>query len=86
MRKLKYNTDNISNNFCKFFEYESLRQLLVIHYLLPPIVKMQNICSMIGWNSVHISDIFNCYCANINGLWNARKLGGIYKTFEFILT
>ena len=48
MRKLKYNTDNISNNFYKFFEYESLRQLLVIHYLLPPIVKMQNICNMIG--------------------------------------
>ena len=47
---------------------------------------MQNICNLIGWNSVHISDIFNCYSANINGMWNARKWGGIYKTFESILT
>ena len=45
------------------------------------IVKMQNICNFIGWNSVHISDTFNCYRANINGMWNAGKLGGIYKTF-----
>ena len=50
------------------------------------IVKMQNICNLIGWNSVHISDIFNCYRANINGMWKARKLGGIYKTFGFTLT
>ena len=50
------------------------------------IVKMQNIYNLIGSNSVHISDIFNCYRANINGMWNARKLGGIYKTFEFTLT
>ena len=41
------------------------------------IVKVQNICNLIGWNSVHISDIFNYYRANINGMWNARKLGGI---------
>ena len=32
--------------------------------LLLLIVKMQNICNLIGWNSVHISDIFNCYRAN----------------------
>ena len=50
------------------------------------IVKMQNIYNLIGWNSVHIFDIFNCYHANINGMWNAGKLGGIYKTFEFALT
>ena len=50
------------------------------------IVKVQNICNLIGWNSVHISDIFNCYRANINGMWNAGKRGGIYKTFEFALT
>ena len=31
------------------------------------IVKMQNICNLIGWNSVHMSDIFNRYRANING-------------------
>ena len=41
------------------------------------IVKMQNICNLIGWNSVHIFDIFNCFRANINGIWNAGKLGGI---------
>ena len=50
------------------------------------IVKVQNICNLIGWNSVHISDIFNCYHANINGMLNAGKLGGIYKTFIFTLT
>ena len=50
------------------------------------IVKVQNICNLIGWNSVHISDIFNCYRANINGMWNAGKLGGIYTTFKFTLT
>ena len=29
---------------------------------------MQNIRNLIGWNSVAIFDIFNCYRANINGL------------------
>ena len=48
------------------------------------IVKMQNNYNLIGWNSVHISDIFNCYRANIKGMWNARKLDRI--TFEFTLT
>ena len=32
---------------------------------------------------MHILDIFNYYRANINGMRNAGKLGGIYKTFEF---
>ena len=50
------------------------------------IVRMQNICNLIGWNNVDISDIFICCSANINEIWNARKLGGIYKTFEFTLT
>ena len=50
------------------------------------IVKMQNISDLIARNGVHFSDIFNRYRANINGMWNARKLGGIYKTFEFTLT
>ena len=50
------------------------------------IVIMQNIGNFIGWNSVHIFDIFNYYLANINGMWNAKKLSGIYKTFEFPLT
>ena len=49
------------------------------------IAKMQNICNLIGWNSVHIFDIFNCYRANINGTSNAGKLGEIQKTFEFAL-
>ena len=40
---------------------------------------MQNICNLIGWNSVHIFDIFNYYRANINGMWNAKKLGEVYK-------
>ena len=44
--------------------------------ILPIIVKMQNICSLIGGNSVHISDIFNCYSANIDEMRNARKRGG----------
>ena len=57
--------------------------LISVIYL---IVKMQNICNLIGWNSVHIFDIFNCYRANINGKRNAGKLGTIYKTFEFTLT
>ena len=50
------------------------------------IANMQNICFLIGWNSVHISDIFDCYSADVNGMWNAKKRGGMYKTFEFILT
>ena len=41
----------------------------------------------INWlKSVNISDIVNCYCANINGIWNAGNLDGIYKTFKFTLT
>ena len=46
------------------------------------IVKMQNTYNLIGWNSVYISDIFNCYRANINGMWNAGKLGGIYASLS----
>ena len=43
---------------------------------------MQYICNLIGWNSVHIFGIFNYYRANINGMWNAEKLGRIYKTWK----
>lgn len=50
------------------------------------IIKMKNNCNLIGWNSVLISDDFNCYNANINEIWNAKKLGGIFESFEFILT
>ena len=37
------------------------------------IIKMQNTCNLIGWSSVHISDIFDCYSANINGMWSTKK-------------
>ena len=72
------NTQSFSN---------SLKALLTVSVIIfSVIVIMQNICNLIGWNSVHIFDIFNYYCANINGMWNAEKLGGIYKIFEFTLT
>ena len=50
------------------------------------IIKMQSISNLTGWNSVHISDISDYCSANINEMWNARKLGEIYKTLEIILT
>ena len=31
-----------------------------------------------GWNSEHIYNIFNFHSANINGIWNARKLCGMH--------
>ena len=62
-------------NFVQVLDYSIFKDLG--HCLKPFIIKMQNICKLIGWNRVHISDIFNCYRANINGMWNARKLGGI---------
>ena len=34
---------------------------------------------------VYILYIFNCYRANINGMWKARKLSGIYNAFKFRL-
>ena len=50
------------------------------------IAKMQNICNLIGWNSVHISDVLNCYRENdTNGMWNAWKLGGIIFEFKHFL-
>ena len=49
----------------------------MIVILLYFIVKTQNIFDLIGWNSVNISDVFNCYSANINGIRNARKQGGM---------
>ena len=47
---------------------------------------MQNNCNLIGRNSAHIPDIFICYSGNINGMWNAQKLNGKYKTFQSTLT
>ena len=35
---------------------------------------------------LHISNTFNCFSASFNGMWNARKLSGKYKTFEFTPT
>ena len=64
-----------------------LKPLLTVSVIIfSVIIIMQNIYNLIGWNSVHIFDIFNYYRANINGMWNAERLGGIYKTFEFTLT
>ena len=39
------------------------------------IIKMKNICNLVNWNSIHVSETFNCYRGNINGIQNARKLG-----------
>ena len=36
-------------------------------------VKMQNICNLVDWNSIHISGIFNCYNVNTNGMWKTKK-------------
>ena len=73
----------ILNWKCKVFV--GFSRYLVVKRLKIIILNLQNICNLIGSNTEHISDIFNCYSANINGMWNARKLGGIYKTLEFIL-
>ena len=48
--------------------------IIIITTTIITIVKMQNTCNLIGWNSVHIFDIFSCNRANINGMWNAGKL------------
>ena len=53
---------------------------------LHDIFKIQNICNLIGGNSMHIFGISNCCSENISGMWNTGKWGEIYKTFEFILT
>ena len=64
-----------------------LKALLTVSVItFPVILIMQNICNLIGWNSVHVFDIFNYYRANINGMGNAEKLGRIYKIFQFTLT
>ena len=34
----------------------------------------------------HFSNSFSCFSASFNGMWNPRKLGGKYKTFEFTPT
>ena len=77
------NLINTINSYCKVISKVNLNNGVL---LIVVIVKMQNICNLNGWNSVHMSDIFNYYRANINGMWNTRKLGGTYITFEFRLT
>ena len=47
---------------------------------------MPNIYSLIDQNSMHISDIFNCYNPSINEIWKARKLNEKEKTLELMLT
>ena len=46
---------------------------------------MQNICNLIGWNSLHVSDIFNCYSANINRMLNAKSLAA-YAKYTLVIT
>ena len=50
--------------------------IMIIEAIIIIIVKTQNICNLSGWKSVRISDIFHCYSANINRMWNARNVGG----------
>ena len=53
----------------------SQAELLTLNYFFlifrVIIVEMQHICNLIGLNGVHISDIFNCYRANI--IFNVLK-------------
>ena len=60
--------------------YGTYITILLILQIMCLIVKMQNM--FFGCLKLHIPDVFNCDTANI---WNTRKWGGIYKTFEFIL-
>ena len=82
-------TEEIPNGKLYFLYHKTVLYMMTwmqIKLIKAIIVKLPNICNSIGWNSVHISDIFNCYRANINGMGNAGKLGGIYTTFKFTLT
>ena len=63
----------------------ALRKSVLLCMFRSVIVEMQNICNLIGWNSVHFSDIFNYYSANINGMWNKKAKRDI-QIFESILT
>ena len=72
-----------------------MKHTLILHIISPHIgfwaikvifVTVQNVCNRIDWNSVHISDMFICYSANVSRMWNVRKLAGIFKTSAFTLT
>ena len=65
-----------------YFEWNN-RKIWERRKIFTTIVEMQNIFNLIACNSVHISDIFNWYDTNINGIWNTRMLGEI--TLEFTL-
>ena len=60
--------------------YSTYITILLISQVMCLIVKMQNM--FFGYLKLHIPEVFNCDSAN---MWNTRKWGGIYKTFEFIL-
>ena len=60
--------------------YSTYITILLISQVMCLIVKMQNM--FFGYLKLHIPDVFNCDSVN---MWNTRKWGGIYKTFEFIL-
>ena len=50
---------------CRFYYFLICVETKVLRSIQEIIVKMQNICNLIGWNSVDISDIFNCYRENM---------------------
>ena len=62
-----------------FFQQGFASKIKTRSLYLPIIVKMQNIFRLIKWNNVHISDIFYYHSANINGMSDVKKPGGIYK-------
>ena len=77
----------MASPICPISRIAILSNSLFMNYQLYTfIVKMQNACNLTGWNSLDISDVFNCYNASINVMWNAWKLSEICKKFEFILT
>ena len=57
----------------------SLKTRIAFEHLILFIVKMQNIWNLISWKNLYISDIFICYNANINGMWNTRKQGEFFS-------
>ena len=61
-------------------------QMSVFSHTFPLSLKCKISAIWLVEHSVRISDIFSCYRANINVMWNAGKRGGIYKTFESALT
>ena len=48
--------------------FKATAPIPVIEIILVCLLKTQTLCNLIDGNSVHISDICNCYSANTNGL------------------